>query len=122
MDASISTGIDRPGDLFRLWVEFDCRAYLVSRGVSVEPEKPRIVMSIGGLPTWWDGCGVSGYDEGDCLALVREQVFEGRELAPILRRVPGVDVSTLPKHVRDAIGVPVYRGVWFPARNRRPPD
>jgi hypothetical protein len=117
-----STGLDRPGDLFRLWVEFDVAARVASNWRTCEPGKPFVIGVTGGRPIWWDGCGVSGYDEDDCLALLREQVFEGQALPPILRWVPSVDVSTLPKDVRHAIGVSVYRGVWFPARNRRPPD
>ena len=114
-----STGLDRPGDLFRLWVEFDHLAYLRSRGLTAKPGEAFVY---GGFPpVWVDGCGVSGYDEDDCLTLLSAQVSEGRELPPVLRGVPMIDVSTLPKHVRDRMGVSVYRGVWFPALNREPP-
>ena len=69
----------------------------------------------------FEGCGVSGYDEADCLRLLGEEFFTGRPLPPIVRSVANVDVSTLPDRVRAKAGVPVYRGVWFPPLNRRPP-
>jgi hypothetical protein len=120
-----STGVDRPGDLFRLWLEFDLLRRHGQGMIAVTTER-RVVpgqnlVGVQRTAALLDGCGVSGYDEDDCLALVREQLFEGRELPAIPRRVPSVDISTLPKHVRDGMGVPVYRGVWFPALNREPP-
>jgi hypothetical protein len=80
------------------------------------------MFAVANTPPWLEGCGVSGYDEADCLALVREELFEDRELPPIRLRVPSVDVSTLPDNVRRSLGVPVYRGVSFPSRNQLPPN
>jgi hypothetical protein len=55
-----------------------------------------VVGLVGGLTmVFSDGCGVSGFDESDCLALVREQLFNGEELPETCDRVPDVDVSTL---------------------------
>ena len=61
------------------------------------------------------GCGVSGYDEDDCLALVRAEIFHGRPLPEIRSRVPDIDVSTLPEPLQSVVGNPASRGVWFPA-------
>ncbi len=100
--------------LVRLWVEFDVRAAL-----GLPPETQ--VYGLTSVPPWFEGCGVSGYDEADCLRLLREEFFAGRPLPPVARSVVGVDVSALPERVRAKAGVPVYRGVWFPPLNRRPP-
>ncbi len=110
-----SAGTDPPGQLFRLWVEFDVYAAL---GI---PEGAPFGLT-GGPPAWWQGCGVSGYDEADCLALLRREIFRGGPLPPLRRSIPNLDVSTLPDDIRAQVGVPVYRGVWFPANNRRPRD
>jgi hypothetical protein len=59
------------------------------------------------------GCGVSGYDEDDCIALVRAHLFAGRPLPECRSRVPDVDVSTLPATVQERLGNPASRGVWF---------
>jgi hypothetical protein len=102
--------------LVRLWVEFDLRAAL-----GLPPEQQAYGLTLTSIPPWYEGCGVSGYDEADCLRLIREEFFPGRPLPPIVRSVVGVDVSALPDLVRAKVGVPVYRGVWFPPLNRRPP-
>ncbi|MGO9874057.1 MAG: hypothetical protein ACLPVY_09685 [Acidimicrobiia bacterium] len=70
-------------------------------------------------PAFTDGCGVTGYDEDDCLALLREEIFQGHPLPEIRNRVPDVDVSTLPEHLQHHLGNPVFRGVWFPPLNLR---
>ena len=67
------------------------------------------------------GCGVSGYDEDDCLALVRTHVFAGRPVPEFRARVPDIDVSTLPAFVQQHLGNPASRGVWFPDLNLAAP-
>jgi hypothetical protein len=104
---------DRQG-LVRLWVEFDIEATL---GLA----KGQAFGWAGGPPLWFEGCGVSGYDESDCLRLLSKMVFGGLPLPPLRRTILNVDVSALPDRVRSRVGVPVYRGVWFPPLNRRPP-
>lgn len=60
------------------------------------------------------GCGVTGYDKQDALALLRERVFRGVE-PPVERVVEDVDVSTLDRgHVIPNMSPPSLRGVWFP--------
>jgi hypothetical protein len=104
---------DRQG-LFRLWVEFDIEpAFGLVAGQAVG--------WAGGPPIWAQGCGVSGYDEVDCLRLLSDVLFGGRPLPPLRRSIPSIHVSALPDRVRARVGVPVYRGVWFPPLNRRPP-
>lgn len=98
--------------LTRLWVEFDVQAWL-----GLDEREPWGWM---GDLAILDGCGVSGFDEADCLRLVSDAVFRGRPLPPVRRSVRNVDVSALPERIRSEMGVPVYRGVWFPALNRRP--
>ena len=114
---------DRSG-LLRLWLELEppwlTRAHGAGGGAGVvavagsfrRGEYPDIYR--------W-GCGVSGYDEDDCLDLLRKHVFGGRALPSVTRRIRSVDVSMLPERVRASLGVTVYRGVWFPALNRQPP-
>jgi hypothetical protein len=85
--------------LHRYWVEFDLpetRARLVSYGL---------------------GCGVTAYNYDDAVNLMKELVFKSSEMPPIRTLIEDVDVSKLdPKHVRVNMGVPIYRGVWFPPR------
>lgn len=74
----------------------------------------------GGDPSpFFVGCGVSGYDEDDCLALVRAEIFDGRPLPGFRNRLPDVDLSTLPEPVQQYLGNPAARGVWFPPLNLR---
>ena len=61
------------------------------------------------------GCGVSGYDEDDCRALVRAQLFAGHPLPEFRDRVPDVDVCR--HRLQQRLGNPASRGVWFPDLN-----
>ena len=74
-----SAGPDPPGQLFRLWVDFDLYAAL---GI---PEGAPVGLT-GSSPAWWQGCGFSGYDEADCLALLRREVFRGGRCRPSVAR------------------------------------
>ena len=61
------------------------------------------------------GCGVTGIDLDDALALIRHDVLRGSPLPPIRKIVKDVDISTLDaNHVLPNIGVPISRGVWYP--------
>jgi hypothetical protein len=83
--------------LRRYWFEFE-----------LPQAKARIVVY--GL-----GCGVTAYDYDDAISLMNDHLFSAQEIPPIRRVIETVDVSTLDaKHVRVNIGVPIYRGVWFP--------
>jgi hypothetical protein len=85
--------------LRRYWFEFDAP--------KEHPHAAEIVM----------GCGVTAYHEDDAVVLLRQQMFEGDPLPPIRRVIEDIDVSTLDEnHIRPNMGVPVWRGVWFPRR------
>jgi hypothetical protein len=61
------------------------------------------------------GCGVTGWDREDCLALIRTHVLKGDPLPPIGREVEDVDVSTLDQgHVTPNMLSIFPRGIWFP--------
>jgi hypothetical protein len=63
------------------------------------------------------GCGVTAYNYDDAINLMKELVFRDGEFPPIRSCIEDVDISTLDeKHVRPNMGVPIYRGVWFPLR------
>lgn len=83
--------------LRRFWFQFDlpqAQAQLVSYGL---------------------GCGVTAYDYEDAVALIKERVFKDTEMPDIRNVVEDVDVSTLDaKDVKPNMGMPVFRGVWFP--------
>ena len=83
--------------LHRYWFEFDLpqsQARLVSYGL---------------------GCGVTAYDYEDAITLMKDRVFKDSELPPIRNMIGDVDVSTLDgKDVKPNMGMPVFRGVWFP--------
>jgi hypothetical protein len=73
-----------------------------------------------GSVLWWISpyAGVTGFDEQDCSAMVAE-LLPDAEL-PSVRRIT-VDISLaeeLPVNPL-ALGVPVWRGVWYPPVNLR---
>jgi hypothetical protein len=99
--------IDEP-DLVRYWFEFDLA------GHEPDPRSGQIQLD-GGTPAYRllaRGAGVTGYDEPDCLGLLRA-ALRG-ELPPVLRaqRNPVID-----EHQARQVGNVAWRGVWFPALN-----
>ncbi|MEV6560589.1 hypothetical protein AB0M22_33060 [Nocardia sp. NPDC051756] len=86
----------------RFWIEFD----LPANGSYCQ------------WPPLEQGVGVTGYDARDCLTLVAA-LAHGGSLPPV-RRIT-VDVSLAePLPVNPPfVGVPVWRGVWYPADNLR---
>jgi hypothetical protein len=85
--------------LHRYWFEFD-----LSRS-----EAPTVRYGL--------GCGVTAYDYEDALNLLKEVAFEESDLPPIRNVVEDIDIATLDaKHVRPNMGIPVFRGVWYPTR------
>jgi len=61
------------------------------------------------------GCGVTAYNHQDAVNLIREFVFKGTKLPPIVEMREDVDLSTLDqKHVLPNMDVPSRRGIWFP--------
>lgn len=68
------------------------------------------------------GAGVTGYDEADCKRLLTALVSDYREDLPRLKRVVR-DVNVPDLHLDPRfIGVPAWRGVWYPALNRAAPS
>src|SRR5438876_7460845 len=105
---------DQRGSLRRMWFRFNWPAAIRE---AIDRDGAVGLVGNGPVAVFVDGCGVSGYDEHDCLTLVREQVFQGAELPDVCDRVPDVDVSTVPAHLREHLGNPTRRGVWFPELN-----
>lgn len=61
------------------------------------------------------GCGVTAFDEADCLALLSRTVFTGDRIPTVKSIARDVDISTLDaRHIRPNMGNPAVRGVWFP--------
>ncbi len=87
--------------LQRYWFEFD-----------ISETDRRTYPSYSGLGR---GCGVTAYSREDASLLLREKLFKDAPIPPVTRVVEGIDVSTLDKnHVLPNIGVPTWRGIWFP--------
>ncbi|WP_174186243.1 hypothetical protein [Nocardia barduliensis] len=64
---------------------------------------------------FWQGVGVTGFDVPDCLSMVADLVPDGP--LPPVRRIT-VDISLAePLPVNGYLGVPVWRGVWYPPVN-----
>lgn len=66
------------------------------------------------------GCGVTAYSYEDAIALLQTYMVEEfqQPLPPIKTVIADIDISTLDtNHVLPNIGVPVWRGVWFPLRS-----
>ncbi len=61
------------------------------------------------------GCGVTAVDYDDALRVLTESIFHADPMPKIRHYVEDVDISTLDKsHVLPNMGVPTWRGVWFP--------
>jgi hypothetical protein len=61
------------------------------------------------------GCGVTAHCYDDALSILRETVFDGKEVPPVDEVIENVDVRSLDqKHVVPNMNPPVWRGVWFP--------
>ena len=103
--------IDEP-DLVRYWFQFDLTGH--------EPERePGHVSLDGGTVAYRllaRGVGVTGYDEADCLRLVRDEL--GGELPPVVRseRNPAIE-----ERLAREVGNVAWRGVWFPRLNMSGP-
>ncbi|MFE9320938.1 hypothetical protein ACIHDR_13920 [Nocardia sp. NPDC052278] len=85
----------------RFWIEFDLE------------HEPDFRVELG------QGVGVTGFDEQDCLAMVADLLPDDTELPPVRRMT--VDVSLAEKLPVNppTLGVPVWRGVWYPPMNLR---
>lgn len=70
----------------------------------------------GGNPAFLDlGCGITAYDEVDAREILRDEVFSLYGSRDVVEVIADVDIQTLEaNHVRPNMGVPVWRGVWFP--------
>jgi hypothetical protein len=61
------------------------------------------------------GCGVSAYNYDDAVALLKENVFAGKELRGVATVTADIDISELDdRHVWPNMANPLERGVWFP--------
>ncbi|MGW5517959.1 hypothetical protein [Nocardia africana] len=80
----------------RFWIEFDPRANV---------DAP-----------FWRGVGVTGFDVRDCLSMVAA-LFPDEALPPVHRITADISLAEpLPLNPR-YLGVPVWRGVWYPPEN-----
>lgn len=62
------------------------------------------------------GAGVTAFDTGDAIALLRSRVFTDGAMPPIRLAVKNMDPRTLdPWLVLENKLPPAHRGVWFPA-------
>jgi hypothetical protein len=109
---------DESVSLTRFWFEFDLEGH--------HPPAPAPgITNIDGETVqhqWLSfGAGVTGYDEEDALALLRDVV--GADLPPWLRTVKDVDADRAALGIPDGlvVGNAAWRGVWFPPDNRRGP-
>ncbi len=61
-------------------------------------------------------CGVSAWSEGDALRLVGDTYCQEKVAPRPTVAVPNFDVSRLDgdENVRPNLGVPVWRGIWYP--------
>ena len=111
---------DQPGSLRRMWFQFEWPLPIREAAAANGGRIAILLNTRGHTEVFTVGCGVSGYDEDDCVDLVRAQLFAGRPLPEMRDRVPDIDVSTLPAPVQLQLGNPASRGVWFPDLNLDP--
>jgi hypothetical protein len=64
------------------------------------------------------GYGITAYDYEDALRIMHHFLIRNNDLPKFSRVIENIDVSTLEdKNIISNMGVPVWRGVWFPAFN-----
>ena len=64
------------------------------------------------------GCGITAYDYANALRIMRVFILRGNSLPRFSRIIENVDVSTIEDmNVVPNLGVPVWRGVWYPSYN-----
>jgi hypothetical protein len=64
------------------------------------------------------GCGITAYDYDDALLIMRRFILPNNQLPKFSRIIENIDVSTLEDmKIIPNLGVPVWRGVWYPAFN-----
>lgn len=90
-----------PPAVRRFWFEFD-----------LPPWEPRLAP----LFILYYGVGVTGFDAADCLWMVRDLV-PVPSLPPVRSITPDVSLADFTPPSRIGLGVPVWRGVWFPPVN-----
>lgn len=61
------------------------------------------------------GCGISAYNEEDARNILQDEVFSVYGARGITEVIEDIDIQALEEnHVRPNMGVPVWRGVWYP--------
>ena len=91
--------------LRRYWVEFD----VPESRVSLSDETETVMRD-------WRlaACGVTAFTVDDALQMIRELLYRDEPMPPIRKVIEDVDITTLDRHVRPNIGVPIWRGIWYP--------
>jgi hypothetical protein len=106
---------DHDVSLTRFWFDFDLEGHR-------PPEPAPGTTNVDGQYQWlsW-GAGVTGYDEADALALLRDVV--GADLPARIRTVTDVDADRAAVGIPDflVVGNAAWRGVWFPPDTLRGP-
>ncbi len=66
------------------------------------------------------GCGITAFDYDDALNIMRLFMLLENETPIFSRIVENVDISTIEdENILFNLGVPIWRGVWYPAYNLR---
>lgn len=91
--------------LRRYWIEFEPPPH---------EELPPGVIRLAPWPP--AGCGVTAYTLEDALSLMNEYLGCVGPIPPIRAVIEDVDLSTIDllRHVRRAVIVPIWRGIWYP--------
>jgi hypothetical protein len=64
------------------------------------------------------GCGITAYDYDDALHIMRYFLIQDKEMLRLGRVIENIDISTIEDmNIIPNLGVPVWRGVWYPAFN-----
>jgi hypothetical protein len=63
------------------------------------------------------GAGVTGFDVADCLWMIRD-LLPTASVPPVRTVIPDVSLAEFAPRVM-GLGVPAWRGVWFPPDNLR---
>lgn len=89
--------------LKRYWFEFDY---------------PKARLSFYGYIPIGDCCGITAYDYDDAIKIMHRFILRENEKPIFKRVVENVDISALEdENVKYNSGVPIWRGVWYPAYN-----
>lgn len=91
--------------LKRYWFEFDYPEPRIGHGAYIPAN---------------DCCGITAFDYDDALKIMRRFMLRENETPSFCQVIENIDISAIDdENVHRNLGVPIWRGVWYPDINLR---